>query len=464
MLNSNTFHGSNPTVIAIVGGGFCGCLIATHLLKKVTQPLIIKLIERQKNVGQGIAYSTQENTDLLNVPIGKMSAFVDDTDHFYHWVKNNYDDFKNLLPQPLETSSFIPRKIYGLYLQSILAEAEVKSHKNVIFQRLNDEVIGITSAEKNGIIYLRSGSNFSADKIVLALGNSAFISNVYHEPYLYSGWSGLALENLHPSADILLIGTGLTMADIVVALNNRHHQGKIYALSRRGLLPQSHQAVKPYPLFLTIETAPNTIRGLTKLIRKEVKFAENQGYNWRSVIDSLRPVTQQLWQKLPKVEQKRFLRHVTPYWETHRHRVAQIIADIVKEKLNSGQLIIETARVKEYKVKKDKVSVTILPRHQDKQKVILVDRIINCTGISTDYQKSTNPLIIDLLKKGLIRLNILGLGIDTACDGAIISTTGKTSKFLYTIGTLRKGDLWETTAIAELRQQVQLLAQKIAQF
>ncbi|MFM7576444.1 MAG: FAD/NAD(P)-binding protein, partial [Microcystaceae cyanobacterium] len=40
-----------PTAIAIVGGGYSGSLIATHLLKTATRPLVIKLIERSHEIG-----------------------------------------------------------------------------------------------------------------------------------------------------------------------------------------------------------------------------------------------------------------------------------------------------------------------------------------------------------------------------------------------------------------------------
>lgn len=459
MFSNGFFNISNPITIAIIGGGFSGSLIAVHLLKNAPQPLIIKLIERNQEIGKGIAYGTQEKGHLLNVSAGNMSAFPQDAGHFLRWLNYNQDQLKSILPSSIDPSTFIPRKVYGLYIQSILAEAQATSPHDIRLETLSDEVVGVEKTEKGGLISLRSGRCFTADKVVLAIGNSPSLPS--HTTYTYNAWLNSALDNLDAHADILLVGTGLTMVDMVVALSERNHQGRLYAFSRRGLYPQSHEKAKAYVSFLTVEDAPSSTRGLVSRIRQEIEKAQQEGYNWRSIIDSLRPITQKIWQKLSKTEQKRFLRHVTPYWDIHRHRIAPSIADIISEKLNSAQLTINAGRIKSYEHQGDKIAVTIRPRRQDQDKVILVDRVINCTGIPGDYRNSNHPLIQDLQAQGLIKANILGLGLDSNANGQIISINGEISSFLYLIGTPRKGDLWETIAVPELRHQAQSLAEKI---
>jgi uncharacterized NAD(P)/FAD-binding protein YdhS/glyoxylase-like metal-dependent hydrolase (beta-lactamase superfamily II) len=459
LLNAST----TPT-IAIIGGGCSGALVATHLLKTATQPLTIKLIERSYPIGKGIAYSTDDTCHLLNVSAGNMSAFPNDPGHLLRWLQHNRNALKPLLSQEVNPSTFIPRKVYGLYIQSILAEAEATALSDVRLERLTDEVVAIAPSPDNAIIDLKSGQSFSADKVVLAVGNAPQLPS--HDPnpsYRRHAWSGDALKDLDQDAPVLIIGTGLTMVDMVLSLHERQHRGKIYAVSRRGLFPQRHQATHSYPSFLTPATAPTTARSLLHRVRAEIKLAASRGYDWRAVIDSLRPVTQKLWQKLSRVEQKRFLLHVAPYWDVHRHRIAQQVADTVAELLKSGQLTITAGRIQDYQVVPDGVEVTIRQRKTQTNTVFQVSRVVSCTGITADYAKFDHPLISSLRSQGLIRPNSIGLGLDVADNGALFLANGEISDFFYTIGTPRKGDLWETIAVPEIRGQAQNLAETLLQ-
>lgn len=459
----------STTTIAIVGAGFSGSLVAAHLLKTANRPLLIKLIERSHDIGKGVAYSTNINSHLLNVSAGKMSAFPNDPGHLLRWLYYNRSELAPFLPNELNASSFIPRQIYGLYIQSILEEAEATSSNNVRLERVTDEVVAVEPQAKGALVSLRSSRVFTANKIVLALGNApSEPSESKHEEnnhtsYLRNAWSDNALAGLESEAPVLLIGTGLTMVDMVVALHERNHQGKIYAVSRRGLFPLPHQSTKPYPAFLTPDTAPSTLRDLLRQIRSEVHSAAMQGYDWRAVIDSLRPITQQLWQQLPYVEQQRFLRHATPYWDVHRHRIAPEICSVVQSMIDSGQLSITAGRIQDYQANKNGVDVTVRARQTQKNRVFQVKRVVNCTGVQANYSRSSQPLIANLLTLGMIRPTKIGLGLDTVSNGALLDATGNCSTLLYTLGTPRKGNLLETIAVPELRQQAQALAATVLQ-
>jgi uncharacterized NAD(P)/FAD-binding protein YdhS/glyoxylase-like metal-dependent hydrolase (beta-lactamase superfamily II) len=459
---------SKSATIAIIGGGFSGTLVAVNLLKTATQSLAIKLIERREQIAKGIAYSTDTNCHLLNVSAGNMTAFPNDSGHFLRWLYYNYSELADFLPNEITASTFIPRKVYGLYIQSILEEALATAPNHVKLERVTDEVIAVekiqTSSSERARVFLKHQGAIAADKVVLALGNSP---NALPQDSgnIRNAWSIDALENLNPDDDVLLIGTGLTMVDMVLSLHERNHKGKIYAVSRRGLSPQRHQATKPYPAFLTVENAPKTTLGLWRRLRAEVKKAEGNGYDWRAVIDSLRPITQKLWQQLPIEEQQRFLRHGTPYWDVHRHRIAQQVAEALDQLLASGQLEIAAGRIQRQNLNENGAIVTIQPRKNKAQNqsiyTLQVNRIVNCTGVAADYRKSSHPLVESLRSQHLIRPNPIGLGIASATNGALFNGTNKPSNLLYTIGTPRKGDLWETIAVPELRGQAQALAETL---
>ncbi|GAB4289875.1 MAG: hypothetical protein Fur0025_24500 [Oscillatoriaceae cyanobacterium] len=435
-------------------------MVAANLLQKAAEPLRIALIERSSEFGRGVAYGTQTSRHLLNVRAGNMSAFADDPDHFLKWLhRNGYG--------ASTASSFLPRQVYGDYLGALLKEAETNAGAGVVLQRIVGEAVAIETTAGGMMIYLKEGECLWAEKVVLAIGNFpaslpepiAALEN--RELYVTDGWDADAFAGLGPEDSILIVGTGLTMADAIATLDEKGFQGQIYAVSRHGLMPCRHQPKTFYPPFLDPETAPKTARGLLHLVREEVRSAAAKGQDWRGKIDAIRPVTQQLWQALPLCEQKRFLRHVKADWEVHRHRIAEEIAMLLDTAIQSGQLKHYAGRILNCREFDHQVAVTIRERGTETEKVLLVSRIINCTGSNCNYRQLQHPLLASLQEQNLIRFNELSIGIDTTPNGAVIDTNGKVSEMLWTLGTPRKGNLWETTAVPEIRVQAANLAQEL---
>lgn len=451
---------SKRCAIAIIGSGFSGTLVAVHLLRTATQPLTIQLIERSSEFGRGVAYGTRVDAHLLNVPAGKMSAFPDQPTHFLNWLHTA--GYTNI-----EASTFVPRRLYGTYVQSLLEDAISKAPAGVTLNRIADEVVALSSTGSMATLQLCNGTHLTADKVVLALGNfqaalpAPLATCPQRDCLVRDAWEDGATADLDPTDPLLIVGTGLTMVDIVIALQAQGHRGPIYAVSRHGLQPQRHQPYEPYTTRLTLETAPNTTRGLVRWVRNEVEWALAQGYDWRAVIDALRPISQVLWQKLSVAEQRRFLRHVKAYWEVHRHRIAPTVADSLDEAITQGQLVYQGGRIQSCSIEGDYVQVTLRRRHETRPVTLTVRRILNCTGSNCDYRRFQHSLITSLHEQHLIRASALGIGIDTASNGALIQADGSASTVLYTIGTPRKGNLWETTAVPELREQAKALAQDI---
>jgi uncharacterized NAD(P)/FAD-binding protein YdhS len=199
-------------------------------------------------------------------------------------------------------------------------------------------------------------------------------------------------------------------------------------------------------------------------VRDQVKAASaaGSGCDWRSVIDALRSVTQAIWQSLPLNERKRFLRHVRSYWEVHRHRVAPEIGDTISRLLLDGQAAVYAGRVTEYRESSDHVKVGLRDRKTRTQRSLCVDRVINCTGPETNCRRIEGALIKSLLAQGLARPDNLFLGLDVDAEGALIDSSGAPSDSLYAIGPARKGHLWETIAVPELREQASQLAEHLA--
>ncbi|MBD1910879.1 MULTISPECIES: FAD/NAD(P)-binding protein [unclassified Leptolyngbya] len=468
---------SVPTV-AIIGGGFSGAMVAMHLLRRARVPLSIYLIERQSQVGQGVAYSSPLDCHVMNVPVGSL-RLMDDEDG----TVGDRPDFLTWLREVAGLASvtaedFVPRYWFGRYVQASLQAAIAQRHANVQISVIQDEAMQISVGDRYATLHLQRGQRLRVDRVVLALGNSPPaslpIDNLaFHNSasYIESGRSD-ALDSVLSQPSLLLAGMGLTAVDWVVALHQRGYTGTIHALSRRGLLPQVHrissaaQAAQSSMRLVVpqegedtlLATLPTTVRELTQWIRQRVAIAQSLGYDWRPVFDSLRPYTQSLWQHLPLKEKRRFLRHLRPYWDSHRHRVAPQVYEVVQSLRRSGQLQLHRGQLQTCENSDAGVVVRFRPRGQTHSETLTVGAVINCTGAQTNYREIHHPLIRSLMHQGLMRTDALRLGLDAAPNGAVRNRNGVPSSWLYTLGTACRGQLWETTAIAEIRTQAAALA------
>ncbi len=447
-----------PFDIAIVGGGFTGAILAARLLCETPDDVSVLLIERASLLGRGIAYGTQYGWHLLNVPAVGMSAIPEQPEHFLRWANANYDS-------AVGPESFVPRRVYGQYVESLLRDA-IESNPGR-FDSRQDEAIAIDRSSGLANVLLRSGEVIEARKVVLALGNlppgdpSLPGKSAESSRYFPYAWSAAPLENVEGEHEILLVGTGLTAVDTAIALRGHNFTGTIHVLSRRGLLPRQHKPSLAWPPFWN-ENSPRTARGLLRLVRAQVKAALDLDIGWRSVFDSLRPFTAQIWQSLPLVEKRRFLRHARSYWEVHRHRVSPEIAGLIAHQLISKELRTHSGRILSYDENAHGVTITYRERRTQQKKTLRVDRVINCTGPETDCRRLDHPLLASLRQQGLASPDELFLGLQTAADGALINSMGVPSDFLSAVGPARKGQLWETTAIPEILDQISALAKLLS--
>ena len=455
---SKPTDGRSAATIAIVGGGFTGATLAAQWLRHGRESVSVVLIDPRDYPGRGVAYGTQYGWHLLNVMARDMSALDEDPEHFLRWAQANYDS-------GVGPESFLPRRVYGQYITGLLRETS-RLHPGRFFFK-NDEAVSVEEVERGGVVRLRSGERVRADKIVLALGNfppsdpnlpGRTLQGVRYIPY---AWSAAALDGITQDREVLLLGSGLTALDQVLALRAREFRGTIHLLSRHGLLPQPHQNAAPWPAFWN-EESPRTSRGLLRLVRQQVRLAQRSGGDWRGVIEALRPSTSRMWQSLPVIEKRRFLRHLRPFWEIHRHRAAPEIDRLIGYQLRSGETRVHAGRILRYEEGDSGVAVTYRQRGTGAHRHLFVDRVINCTGPETDCKKLNSPLLKQLRKEGLIRPDPLSLGLDVDVTGALLNEQGRASDFLYAIGPPRKGALWETTAVPEIRVQIRELVHMLA--
>ncbi|MCX6938158.1 MAG: FAD/NAD(P)-binding protein [Verrucomicrobia bacterium] len=459
---------TSPPRIVIVGGGVSGTLVAVHLLRHAPPGTLITLVERTPPIGRGVAYATNACAHLLNVPVERMSAFPDRPDHFLEWVRQRVG--RAGFPAGVARGDFLPRCRYGEYIGYVLTEARQQADPSISFTVRVGEVYDLDelAGGRSARVYLTDGTTLVADQVVLALGNLPGEYPVRSGRQVYKSWRYVhvpwtpgVIDGIDPDAEVLIAGQGLTATDIVIQLTERGHRGRISCLSRRGLRPLPHLPGPAYRDFFAGETAPATVRGLVHRVRAEVRVALGAGFDWRAVIDAIRPHSQRLWAALDWSERARFMRHVRPYWEVHRHRHAPAIETRLNQLVSEGRLQFLAGRFQHLEETPEGLRVTWRPRGGAAEAVLNVAKLVNCTGPRTDYSKYQHPLFVNLLARGLIDHDPLALGIVATPDGRVRRYRGAEIPWLYTLGAPLKGVVWESTSIPEIRVQAQLIGGSI---
>jgi uncharacterized NAD(P)/FAD-binding protein YdhS len=209
---------------------------------------------------------------------------------------------------------------------------------------------------------------------------------------------------------------------------------------------------------LPAATAPRNVLALLKRIRREIERAAGTGHDWRSVIDSLRPDTRGLWRQLPLAEKQRFLRHVRPWWDVHRHRMAPAVAARIEAARASGQLTVRRARLGRIICRGRLVEAELLPIRAAAPVFVQAARVVGCAGPLGNIEQIPSPLVRQLLNEGVLRADPLGIGLDVTSEGAAIDREGKVSNWLFAIGPITRGVFWESTAVPDLRLHAEALA------
>ncbi|MGE5625513.1 MAG: FAD/NAD(P)-binding protein [Bacillota bacterium] len=449
--------------IAIIGAGFSGAATAIQLLRRHgDKPLHLTLINRHPKLARGVAYGTHSPTHFLNVPAARMSLFPDDEGDFLRYARH--------ADPKAEGGSFLPRARYGEYLLTRLKEAAAGATASR-FESRTGEVTHLELVAGGARLHFADGGELESDRVVLASGNYPPTDpwlpddSVYRSArYIRDPWAEAALDAVDPSQPVLLIGTGLTMMDVALELDRRDLSRQMFALSRRGLMPLPHrdgrhEAPDVSELLDELRTGRAAIRRYLRVLRRYVVALGKRGADWRDLLAALRPHTAELWQSLDEGERRRFLRHVQPYWDTHRHRTAPDAHALLQRLIAGGRLTVRAGRLLDLKAFEAKrIELTWRPRGGSGQERLEVGTVINCTGPQGALRRSSDPLIKSLLRQGLLTADPLNLGLEVDAAGAILDQHGRASATLFYTGPLLKARDWECTAVPELRVAAQKLA------
>lgn len=436
--------------VAIIGGGFSGALLAINLLRHDGPRAT--LIERRAETARGVAYSTVHPEHLLNVRAANMSALPDDPDHFVRWL-----DRCGRGPR----HGFVPRHVYGAYLDGLLDEAVARAGSRLRVVR--SDACDVRLSSEGAQVRLGDGERIDCDRVALALGNlppaTPHDLDLRRAPdgvHVADPWAGGITPGLQSGDTVLVIGTGLTMIDVALLLDAERFDGRIVAVSRRGLIPLTH--AEALPKTVRAERPSPGCLSLLAAVR-----ARSREVDWRSAVDELRPFTQAIWRAMPVAERRRFLRHLRPWWDVHRHRIAAHVAERIAAMRREGRLEVIAGRPTGIDPLGDRSArVQIRRRGEHGIETLDVARIVNGTGPQGDLARTQEPLLRNLVRRGLIRPDPLHIGIDVDQNSRAVATDGSVSDRLLVLGPMTRGAFWEIVAVPDIRQQVWSVARRLS--
>ncbi|WP_065259764.1 FAD/NAD(P)-binding protein [Pseudomonas bananamidigenes] len=453
--------------ILIVGGGLSGTMLAVQLLRLPGRRQIL-VIEPRAELGRGEAYSAVELGHTLNGNAARMSVDPDNADDLTRWLTEHIagGGWPESDQQHVPVSElFPPRGLFGVYVQQRLAEAQqVGAQHGSTVEHVCAEVVDVQTSADSVQLTLSDCQRLQGFFAVLATGmfpaartpqmQSSGLNAAALDP-----WDVSAMRQLDPHSTVLIIGSGLTMVDAVVSLEQAGHRGPIEVFSRHGLLPHVRRQPPAWVDFLAEDHTIRTPRQLVRELRRQCKGAIAQGIDWQAPLDTVRAHIGRLWSQASDVQRRQFVRHVRPWWESHHHRSPPLSAELVERLNREGRLRIQAASYKGLEsVSGAGVSIRIRPRGEQQTCVVSGTALINSSGIEYDWRRVDRPLPQQLLSRGLVQPGPLALGIAATVDGAVLDAQGKVSRRLFAMGPPLRGMWWESTAVTDVALQAKALA------
>jgi uncharacterized NAD(P)/FAD-binding protein YdhS len=454
--------------VLIIGGGLSGTMLAVQLLRLPGQRHIL-VIEPRAELGRGEAYSAVELGHTLNGNAARMSVDPDNADDLTQWLTGYLDagGWPQAHQQPVPISElFPPRGIFGVYAQQRLAEATALSASTV--EHIRAEVVDLIVDETATRLTLDNGQQLRGAYAVLATGmfpaartpqtESSGVNAAAVDP-----WDVQAMTRIDPQSTVLIIGSGLTMVDAVVSLEQAGHRGPIEIFSRHGLLPHVRRQPPSWEDFLAADPSLRSPRQLLREVRRQCRIAQAKGIDWQAPLDTVRAHIGRLWSQAGEREKRQFVRHVRPWWESHHHRSPPLSAQLVARLQEEGRLRIQAASFKGLVASDDAVTINVRRRGEQVVTQVSGAALINSSGIEYDWRRVARPLPQQLLKRGLIQPGPLALGIAADVSGAVVDAEGKVSQRLFAMGPPLRGMWWESTAVTDVAIQAKALAARLTQ-
>jgi uncharacterized NAD(P)/FAD-binding protein YdhS len=363
----------------------------------------------------------------------------------------------------------VARRLFGQYLDDTLTDEHRATQHYVRLRQVRAEAGGVECSAGQWFVATLDGDRHRADAVVVATGlpqvGWSWACQPLSESRLFvrDPWAPGALDpvrrdNTGPP-DVLLVGTGLTMVDAALSLAGRGSRPdrRLYAVSRSGVLPSVHRADVTHAILPDISDWGDDLDAIARRVVRHLIGAIAETGDWRPAADGLRLRMAELWGRLDERDRLRFLSGYARRWNLLRHRMPPSSARAIRSLAGRGRLEVRPAEVLDaVPLARGGLAVTL-----SDGTVREVGWVVNCTGPQLDVRGLCNPFLDDLLKPrdggALAAIATAGMGFRTE-HGRLVDQEGRTGAPVWTLGALRRGELWESTAVPEIRLQAVAVA------
>lgn len=477
--------GRRPKRVVIAGGGYsavafvCQWLSALRARGGSLAALAITVVEPREQLGAGVAYSTADIDHRINAPALGHMALAHNPSDFQDWFLAHGGLERD--PDARRGEAYFPRRrVFAEYLAQLIrpfqASGQVRHWRDIV------DVVQPSDANGPLMVRLRSGVQLPADLLVIATGHlpvqtPAFVTPAARaaEAWIAQPWRADALRALPRHARIMLLGTGLTAADVLATLARQGHGGAVLAVSRRGLRPQARppppplgetpvsileRLRRPVPEFLHSADGRVTVRQLLRALRARIRRDVAQGRLWYEAFDDLRDALHRLWPQLSARDQRRFQRHLKPWYDTYRYRMPPQTGHVAATAEREGRLMTLAARVLLVNVDGPAGLIVKLQRRgSDLTTLERFDAVVNCTGPAHDQRLS--PLLEGMLTSGMARVHASGIGLDVNRAAELVDRKGVANPRIRVIGPPAAGALGDSIGAVFICAHIERLVDEL---
>ncbi|MFC4121583.1 FAD/NAD(P)-binding protein [Nonomuraea zeae] len=483
--------------IAMIGGGATAVSLLDSLLAQETGGDVAPEIHiyEPAHLGHGVAFRDDLDCALINLPNGRMSIRDDQRDHFLRWLRRHEGPPRPGRPEP-GADGFAPRRVFGRYLRDHLAACQESARERGWRVTVHPEtVLDVARAHDGGFLVRSDGGTRACTHVVLGVGPGGPA-----DPYRLAGSPVFLghpyplkdrLAGISPGSHVLIIGTGLTAVDTVLALLAAGHRGPVTMLSRRGVLPEVLAPARDWPLTRAdaagieqrkARDGTLTRRAIWELLHEELAaagFDARAETGWyrpgRSAADHLRhqlthpganavqslflsiptPLARAIRAALPEEEVAAMLNDYKPRLRSLQCPMPPATARSLLSAMDAGQLRV-LAGVRE--VRSARGSVTALAGDE----VVTAQVAVDATRTTPARAKGRQGRLVAALRRnGLATWNAYG-GLATDPGTArLIPARGAGPLGIFAVGELTAGDIYYASSLPAVNRGADVVAAQL---